>query len=226
MPIFGNRIDFNNLRRRNIQDEENEDIGRIIDFVLTKDYQLSKFILGGSKLEEFKERIGLKIDDDPVVSVNLIEEPKEADNYSSYKINDKGENLLHKLQEGAIKETELIYSNLSKLPVHSNDGQSVGRIVDAIFCEDSTVCFVIGENPLIEFLEKIGLLGNYDLLLPTSEISEINEKNIIIKKSKEELRVLLNNQEHNHIKVADYKTTQIAKLKSGVTRYSGVLYGR
>ncbi len=41
MPVFGNRIDFNNLKKSNIQDEENEDIGRIIDFVLTDDYQLS-----------------------------------------------------------------------------------------------------------------------------------------------------------------------------------------
>ncbi len=216
MPKLGNRTDFTDLKNRKVFGSKDQEVGRIIDFVVNDKFEVTKLILGGSRIEELRERIGLKPDDDPVLPVEQLGEPTSEGNY---KLSHDGDKLQSKLEEGVISKNEYMFSNLRKLDVKSNDNNSIGKIVDAIFCEDDSICFVLGDSRFVEFLERIGIAGNYDLLLPASEISKIEDDKIVINKTKDELKIILDNQDVQGIKVNDYKAAKIAELQSGVTRY-------
>lgn len=216
MPKLGNRTDFTDLKNRKVFGSNKKEVGRIIDFVLSDKFEVTKLILGGSRIEELRERLGLKPDDDPVLPVEQLGEPTSDGHYT---LDHDGEKLKSKLEEGVILKSEYVFSDLRKRVVRSTDDSSIGKIVDAIFCEDDSICFVLGDSRFVEFLEKIGVAGNYDLLLPANEISSINEGNIVINKTKDELKVILDNQDVQGIKVNDYKSAKIADLQSGVTRY-------
>lgn len=216
MPKLGNRTDFTDLKNRKVFGSNKKEVGRIIDFVLSDKFEVTKLILGGSRIEELRERLGLKPDDDPVLPVEQLSKPTSDGHYT---LDHDGEKLKSKLEEGVILKSEYVFSDLRKRVVRSTDDSSVGKIVDAIFCEDDSICFVLGDSRFVEFLEKIGVTGNYDLLLPANEISSINEANIVINKTKDELKVILDNQNVQGVKVNDYKSAKIAELQSGVTRY-------
>ena len=60
------------LRKKVVKSVDDLVIGQIIDVVFDEELQLHSFILGGSRWEEFRERIGIIDDIDPVINVSSI----------------------------------------------------------------------------------------------------------------------------------------------------------
>ena len=145
-------VDLQDLSKMKVYDKENKEAGRIIDFCITEDYRVSKFILGGSRIEEIKERIGLKPDDDPIISMDCIEEVNL--HQKKIRINLSCSELPNKLQENAFTSNETLYSEIKNTMVKSIDGEKIGRVVDALFTEDNDVSFILGDSVLVEFLER------------------------------------------------------------------------
>ncbi|MCH8907745.1 MAG: PRC-barrel domain-containing protein [Candidatus Heimdallarchaeota archaeon] len=196
MPHLHLNRGFSDIRKVKIIDADNQEIGKPIDFSVNKKYQPVHFVLGGSKWDEFKERWGFKEDDDPIVSIAMLE---SADEVGVLRIPAKSSELKNKLQADAFGDNEILFSKLRRLTVHCKDGTKIGRIVDALFHHDNHVDFVIGEGTIIEFLEKIGIMGDFDLLLPIESIQNRDDKIMTIDKSKSELIILLNNEPYHEI---------------------------
>lgn len=209
-------VDLQDLSRMKVYDKDDKEAGRIIDFCITNDYRVSKFILGGSRLEEIKERIGLKPDDDPVISMSCIEEVNLDE--KKIRINLSCNELPNKLQENAFTSGETLFSEIKNTTVKSTDGEKIGRVVDALFTEDNDVSFILGDSVFVEFLEKIGLTGNYDLLLPKQYIKHRADNEIIIDKSKDQLKTLLDNKEIKY-KPIDYNQLNKDQITSQFFKY-------
>jgi sporulation protein YlmC with PRC-barrel domain len=209
-------IDLQDLSKMKVYDKDDTEAGKIIDFCVTDDYRVSKFILGGSRIEEIKEKIGLKADDDPVISMDCIEEVNLREN--KIRINLSCSELPNKLQENAFTDNETLFSSIRNTMVKSTDGTKIGRVIDALFTEDNDVSFILGDNPFVEFLEKIGLAGNYDLLLPKQYIKQRDENEITIDKSKDQLKSLLDNKEIKY-KSFDYNQLNKDQITSQFFRY-------
>lgn len=212
-------IDLHDLSKLKVYDKDEIEAGRIIDFCFTDNYKVSKFILGGSKLEEIKERVGLKVDDDPVISMDCIEEVNLKE--KKIRINLSCDELPNKLQKNAFTSDETLFSEIKNITVKSTDGTKIGRVIDALFTEDNDVSFILGENMFVEFLERTGLTGNYDLLLPKQYIKHRDDNEIIIDKSKDQLKTLLDNKEIQY-KTIDYNQLNKDQITSQFFRYKHI----
>ncbi|MHA2504599.1 MAG: hypothetical protein ACXAE3_17225 [Candidatus Kariarchaeaceae archaeon] len=68
---------MNKLKGIPIEDNAGERLGRLIDAVFrigSDTIELTKFVVGGSKIEEFLERIKVREDVDPIVPLEYISE--------------------------------------------------------------------------------------------------------------------------------------------------------
>ncbi|MHA2251144.1 MAG: PRC-barrel domain-containing protein [Candidatus Kariarchaeaceae archaeon] len=211
MSILGIQTDFGKLKKFKVFDSDDNEIGSVIDIVFDNQFNLSKFILGGSFIEELKEKIGLKADDDPVVPINTIS-GRSGGKENQLKLKIQGEDLYSKLDPKAISKDEYVYSKLSKYQVLSKNGEKLGKIVDALIDKNDLVSFVLGDSSLVEFLERIGLMGDYDLLVPPSCISSIKEKSI--------KKLLLKNEEIKNHEILNYSTIAKTKGQAHVSRYT------
>lgn len=168
---IGLETTFSNLKEFKVADTNGDIIGQPIDIVFdTTTDVLTKLIIGGSFIEELKERIGLKPDDDPVVSVDTIESVEEA----IIKLNVSKEKLGNKLQKGIFSKEETIFSEVQKFTVEAADGEKLGRFIDAVIHIDNTLSFIIGDSMFREFLERVGFTPDFDLLVPCTQIKQIN----------------------------------------------------
>ena len=113
-----------------------------------------------------------------------------------------------------------MFSQLCKYDVVSNKGDRIGKIVDALLAKDGSISFVLGERALVEFFEKVGLIGNYDLLIPPKCIAEIQDQEVRITSSKEELKLLLNNEEISNKEIFNHSTIGHARGLAHVSRYN------
>ncbi len=209
-------VDLHDLKKMKVYDKDDQEAGRIIDFCITNDYRVSKFILGGSRIEEIKERIGLSPDDDPVISMDCIEEVNL--HQKKIRINLSCNELPNKLQENAFTSSETLFSEIKNTTVKSTDGEKIGRVIDALFTEDNDVSFILGDNVFVEFLERTGLTGNYDLLLPKQFIKHRDDNEIVIDKSKDQLKTLLDNKEIRH-KTIDYSQLNKDQITANFYKY-------
>ncbi|RMG33659.1 MAG: hypothetical protein D6732_11820 [Methanobacteriota archaeon] len=168
--VIGLETSFSELKKYTVVDNEGVEVGKPIDIVFEIETDvLTKLILGGSFIEEMRERLGLKEDDDPVVSITDIQKVENQ----TITLNVSKENLGHKLESGAIAQNELLFSVVSKYTVFASDGEKLGRFIDAVIHVDNSLSFIIGDSMFKEFLERVGLTPDFDLLVPCTQIKEI-----------------------------------------------------
>lgn len=86
---------------------------------------------------------------------------------------------------------DIFFSQLTKYKVYGSDGKSIGRIGDALLKKDnlSLSSLILYGSFLEEKLESVGLRDDVDPIVSVSDIQseEIQEKKIIISKSKAEI---------------------------------------
>jgi sporulation protein YlmC with PRC-barrel domain len=221
MSEFNVKTDFGYLKNFKVYDKDDNELGKVIDFTVDRDYKPRNFILGGSFLEELRESLGLKPDDDPVVKISDITNISLNDNL--IKLRATSEEVCTKLDSSAFEKGEMMFSQICKRSVIASDGSSIGRIVDALFSSNNPVSFVLGDSKFVEFLERIGLASNYDLLIPSKNVMSIDDESVKIDKSREELSVLLNNEAVGEREVQTYvnaNTEKVARYARNASTYS------
>ncbi|MFW9920329.1 MAG: PRC-barrel domain-containing protein [Candidatus Thorarchaeota archaeon] len=185
MPYQCCGIRFSQLMNKKVIDSSNKEAGQVNDFIITfaeNKVALKSIVLGGGRIEEFMESIGLKPDIDPVFQMDCISQITE----DVVLITDV-ESLKTTLDEGTITEHDMRLSEFSKLPIIDSDGMKVGRAIDIWFDLDGAPWLVASGGSFEEFLEKIGIQPDLDLLIPMPFIQHITKNEIKLKYTKFQL---------------------------------------
>lgn len=72
------------------------------------------------------------------------------------------------------------------MPIYEKNNEIIGRIIDILFNDGSNYSFIVGGSVLEEFLEKIRIIPDKNLIVPRSSVNEISDK-IKINDNKNEL---------------------------------------
>ncbi|MHA1949741.1 MAG: PRC-barrel domain-containing protein [Candidatus Thorarchaeota archaeon] len=176
------------IKKTEVLDSSGEMIGKITDMTFTFDgkLELSKFILAGSRWEEFLESIKIRPDRDPVVDGALIEQMDDH-----LHLNTTLDSLKTTLDEDAIAEGEIRLSQLEKMDILDKEGKKIGRTVAVNFNIDGSVSVIVGGGFIEEKLEAAGLKADVDILVPGHTISSIGDK-IHLNVSKDDLDTTMN----------------------------------
>lgn len=174
---------FSELKGKDVIDNSGEKIGRVSDLIFSyadNKLELRSVSIGGSRIEEFLESIGVKEDDDPIFTFDCVDRFEE--------------NALHLGVECAnlgppvsVGEQEMKLSTLSKMQINDSDGMKVGNIIDVWFDTDGHMWFVVGGGVFEELLERMKIRPDIDLLVPQEFIDNISESDISLKYTKFQL---------------------------------------
>ncbi len=170
---------------KKVIDSNSRHAGNVNDFIITfadNKVALKSIVLGGGRIEEFMESIGLRPDVDPVFQMDCISQITE----DVVLITDV-DSLKTTLDEGTITEHDMRLSKFSKLPIIDSEGTKVGRAIDIWFDINGEPWLVAGGGTLEEVLERIGIQPDLDLLIPMYFIDHIKSNEIKLKYTKFQL---------------------------------------
>jgi sporulation protein YlmC with PRC-barrel domain len=188
------------MRKKTIYCSEGNKVGTIIDVVFTPELKLHSFIVGGSLWEELREQLGFIDDIDPVIPVDNVKEILK----DKIVLRVPKKELKHKLQKDVFPENAITYSYLKRKDIIDQKGKIIGRIVNLIFVPCGEAIFVLGGSMFKEFVEKLGLKQNIDLLLPLDLIKDISDKGITLTKNREQLEATIDNKPLDNEAQRDY----------------------
>ncbi len=190
MEFLKEPILFTELKKYKVVDPDGDIVGTPIDVVFDQELNLHSFIIGGSFWEEFRERLGIIDDIDPVVPLNAIESLEE----NIIRINVDKDQLKHKLEEDVFPDNAVWYSQLKRKKVESEDGTKIGKIINLMLLPENQFGFLIGGSMLQELAESLGLIRDWDLFLNKHFITAINDDRIKVKVNKQDLPATLNSR--------------------------------
>ena len=175
---------FSNLSQFKVEDKDGKALGKPGDALFSKDMKIDSLILFGGLLEEKMEDLGLRENIDPIVplsAIKSIDEKKRKIVLNVAKKELKTTNADYNAPEGLIQ-----YIKLKKIPIFEKNNEKIGRVIDIFFNEKGGYSFIVGGSALEEFLEKVRIIPDKDLIVPGSSVTEISDK-IKIKSAKSEL---------------------------------------
>ena len=173
-------VKFSDMKNKDIVDSNDDTIGRVIDFhfiLQDRKFLFKSIVMGGSRIEEFLERIGAKADIDPFFSLDLIDRYETGKLY----LNVPYEKLSEPVKMG---KDEKLLSDLGKYKVIDLDGNNIGKIRDVIFDEKARPWFIVEGGFFEETFEKLGIRPDIDPLVPPEFIDEITKDKIKLKHTK------------------------------------------
>lgn len=172
-------LKFSDIKNKDVTDASGEKVGRVVDFIVRftdNRIDLKSVVLGGGRIEELLESLGLRPDKDPVFQLDCIDSISDI-----VHLKVDVSTLKTTLDPSAMEAGDMKMSELAKLRVVDSDGFKVGNVMDVWFDDNTKPWLVIGGGFLEETLEKLGAQPDIDLLLPAEFISEIREKEICLK---------------------------------------------
>ncbi len=175
---------FSQMKNKSVIDSTGKKIGRLIDFHFSwekGEIQLKSVVLGGNRIEEFLESLGLIPDIDPFFPLEKVDRFENDNLY----LNVKFEQLDEPVKLG---EKEMRLSDLSKLEIIDADGIKVGNIIDVYFDENSHLWFIAGGGFFEELLETLHIQPDIDPLIPQEFITNISSDKILLKVTKFQLK--------------------------------------
>jgi sporulation protein YlmC with PRC-barrel domain len=215
---------YSEIRKKPVVDSKGETIGTINDFIFTiKDHKLipKSIIVGGSRIEELLESIGVRPDKDPIFNVDNI----DAIGEDKVTLNVDGETLCTTLDEDTIGDYDRKLSKISKAKVIDSDGFKIGNVIDAWFDEDASVWLLLGGGFLEETLEKLGVQPDIDLIAGPKDIDIFTDQEIKLKWTRfqlesncEEDYERLKRQLASRAEPKDYKHAQLRVGSAGSQR--------
>ncbi len=185
MPYQCCGIRFSQMMKKNVVDSTGKNIGTVNDFIVSytpNSVSLKSVVLGGGRIREFLESIGLRPDVDPVFQMDCISQIQD-----DIELITSGERLKTTLDEGSIGKGDMRLSKFSKLPIMDSDGMKVGNVIDVWFDINGEPWLVVGGGKLQETMERIGVIPDIDLLIPKEYIDNISEKDVKLKYTKFQL---------------------------------------
>ncbi|MBY8998856.1 MAG: PRC-barrel domain-containing protein, partial [Candidatus Thorarchaeota archaeon] len=161
------------IRKINVLDSSGETVGKVTDLTFTFDgeLKLSKFILAGSRWEEFLESIKVRQDRDPVFDGSLI---RQIDDHIHLEAT--VDSLKTTLDEDAIPKGDIRLTQIEKMDIVDNTDKKVGRAIAVNFELDGSVSIIVGGGFIEEKLEAAGLKTDIDIIVPGHVISAIGDK--------------------------------------------------
>lgn len=176
MPYQCCGIRFSQMMKKNVVDSVGKNIGTVNDFIISytsNNVSLKSIVLGGGRIEEFLESIGVRPDKDPVFQMDCISQIQDE-----IELVTSGESLKTTLDEGSIGDGDMRLSQFSKLPIIDSDEMKVGNVIDVWFDINGAPWLVVGGGSLQEFMERIGVIPDIDLLIPMEYIDNISDKEV------------------------------------------------
>ena len=177
---------FSDLMKKSVIDSTGKNAGKVNDFIIsyTPNYvTLKSIVLGGGRIEEFLESVGLRPDDDPVIQMDCISNVQDE-----IELITEVDKLKSTLDEGTIGEGDMRLSKFSKLPIIDSDGLKAGNVIDVWFDNSGEPWLVVGGALLEETMERLGVQPDIDLLVPMAFVENISEKEIKLKDTKFQLQ--------------------------------------
>ncbi len=176
---------FSHLAKYKVEDKDGKAIGKPGDALLSvTNLSIESLILFGGMLEEKMEDLGLKENIDPIVPLSIIDSVDDSKKKITLKISKeelKTTDNNFKAPEGTIQ-----FIKLKKLPIFSHDNEKIGRVIDIHYRKDGSYRFIVGGSALEEFLEKVRVIPDKDLIVPGSSVTSIGS-DIKIKHNKIDL---------------------------------------
>ncbi|MFW9907769.1 MAG: PRC-barrel domain-containing protein [Candidatus Thorarchaeota archaeon] len=205
------------MMKKKVVDTSGEEIGNVNDFVISKSKNkiaLKSIVLGGGRIEEFLESIGVKPNRDPVFQLDCISQIQEDGVY----LTTKGASLKNTLDEGSIGKNDMRLTKFSKLPIVDTDGMKIGNIIDVWFDINGEPWLVAGGGTIEETLERIGVQPDIDLLIPMDYISDMGSKSIKLKYTKFQLESTCEDEYEK------YKREVSSRHQPGDSRYAALKF--
>lgn len=174
---------FSEMKNKAILDQKGQKIGRVVDFHFKFDagkIELKSIVMGGGRIEEFLESVGLRADIDPFFAINQVDRFEDDQLY----LNVEYEKLDKPVELG---KNEMRFTDLCKCTIIDSDTNKIGKINDVVFDEKSRPWFVIGGGFFEEFSERVGLRPDIDLLVPQEYVAKLSSDTMNIKYSKYQL---------------------------------------
>ena len=172
-------LKFSDIKNKDVTDASGEKVGRVIDFIVRftdNRIDLKSVVLGGGRIEELLESLGLRPDKDQIFQLDCIDSISDV-----VHLKVDVDTLKTTLDPGAMEDGDMKMSELAKLKVVDSDGFRVGKVMDVWFDENTKPWLVIGGGFIEETLENLGVKPDIDLLIPADFISEIQEKEVCLK---------------------------------------------
>ena len=176
---------FSKLSQFKVEDKNGKNIGKPGDALFSKkDLSINSLILFGGMLEEKLEDLGVKENIDPIVPLSSIAS-----------IDKKSKKIVLKVAKEDLKNTNnsfvapdgmIQYIKLKRLPIYEKGNEKIGRVIDIHFLKQGSYKFIVGGSALEEFLEKVRIIPDKDLIIPSNAVTEISDK-IQIKLNKNDL---------------------------------------
>jgi sporulation protein YlmC with PRC-barrel domain len=176
------------IKKTHVLDSKGNVVGKIGDltFTFNGELKLSKFILAGSRWEEFLESIKVRPNRDPVFDGSLIE---HIDDHVH--LNTTLDTLKTTLDNDAIPPGDIRLSRIEKMDILDNAANKVGRVIAVNFNLNGTVSMIVGGSFFEEKLEAAGIKADIDILVPGEVISSIDTK-VHLNVSKDSLEITMN----------------------------------
>ncbi|MFV2014247.1 MAG: hypothetical protein ACC656_02375, partial [Candidatus Heimdallarchaeota archaeon] len=126
------------------------------------------FVIHWSKFEEMMEDLKVRTDVDPLVTFDSIASVYEQ------KINLKmtKSELANAMAPGEIKENELLFSKLQKVPVYSKFDENIGIFTDIFFDENSEASYGLGGKAFLHMLRLHNCSDSLNYVVNPSEVSK------------------------------------------------------
>jgi sporulation protein YlmC with PRC-barrel domain len=176
---------YSEIKKKKVVDNKGEYIGEVIDSTLNisnNRFELKHIILGGGRIEELLEKIKARPDIDPVCTVSDIDSISDK---VYLKVDKK--TLCKTLDKGVFTDSDIRYSQLTKIKVVDADGIKIGSVIDLWFDKASRLWLILGGSFFEEMLEKLHAIPDVDLLVPQDDIDSIDKRSIKLKKTRFQL---------------------------------------
>ncbi|MHA1911442.1 MAG: PRC-barrel domain-containing protein [Candidatus Kariarchaeaceae archaeon] len=199
---------YSQLSRMRVHDVNGNDVGRVIDFTFTYNnnkVQMEHLILGDSRIVEFLEKIKIKPDIDPVVPWDNVE--KIGKGTKIITLNVEGDALKKTVVDpNAIPSNVIQMSDFSAKEIVGTDSKNCGKVIDVLFDSTYGTGLVLGGSWLEELLEGLKLISDVDFILPEEAIVKIEEKEVQINLTKEDLDTTITTKYAETFKEYDHRS--------------------
>ncbi len=180
------RCSYEGLKDKSVIDKDGERIGRIVDAVFDEKLILTKFVIGGSRLEEWLEDRGLRPDIDPLVPIATISRVKE-----NLHLNVSKDTLKTTLDLDGIGENENKFTEIMKFPILDSNKLMIGKIKSYCINPDLHIDFIISGDELNPKLSEKHSIYGLIYAFTRKDISSKEDNRLILKQSLQEIEIKL-----------------------------------
>jgi sporulation protein YlmC with PRC-barrel domain len=172
------RCSYSGIKNKKILDNEGKNVGRVIDAVFDDKLELTKLVIGGSRLEEWLEDRGLRQDIDPLVPIETITQVGEQITLSI----DQSK-LKTTLDVEGIAGNEKKFSQIMEYLILDANQKNIGKLGSFCINTDQSVEFIIYGDNLNPELSRLHAKAGLLYAFTKNEIRSVEADRVTLSKS-------------------------------------------